>query len=109
MRESDFLEAIEDKERKNEANPKAERDVKVEWGQWKGKSVFKWYRYSPLDECPRCGEYKLAYYTFDAGGLMGNKFLRGRHCRNCEYTDEVDEDPTRKLSGKDGLFSDRDY
>ncbi|GAB7013528.1 hypothetical protein [Halolamina salina] len=96
MKEEDFLEAIEEKERKDEG------DSTVQWGQWKGKSVLNWYRYSPLDECPRCGEYKLAHYTYHKGSLMGNKYLRGKHCRNCEYTDEVDEDPTRKLT--DGSF-----
>jgi hypothetical protein len=108
MDEEGFLEAIEEKERKNEANSKAERDIEVEWGQWSGKSVFSWYRYSPLDECPRCSEYQSAYYTVDAGGLMGNKYLRGRYCRNCEYTDEVDKDPTRNLSDG-GLLSSADY
>ena len=97
MKADSFVDAIENKER-NQNGGGINDEFEVNYGDWEGETAYKWFRYSPLDECPRCGEYKLGYYTFEQGGFLGNKYLRGCHCRNCEYTDEVIKDPCKKLS-----------
>lgn len=92
-----FLRAIKGKKRETR------RKVDVRYGQLANKTVHTSYTYTPLDECPRCKTYNVEYYTHRHEYAAGTDYVRGRHCENCEYTEEVDDDPSDSLVGHGGL------
>jgi hypothetical protein len=101
MEVNTFLRAIKRKDRQKL------REANISYGQWENKSLVTTYKYTPLDECPRCNAYDLEYYTLKAKSfqtyLKSFDYVRGRHCKNCKYTEEVDDDPSNQLTGSGGL------
>jgi predicted nucleic-acid-binding Zn-ribbon protein len=105
MEKNEFVTTIENKDRKTnsgEYKPTTlNASLEINFGQWQGRKVENHYEYSPLDECPRCGEFNYAYFAFErVGTVRSDKILRGAHCRNCQYTDEVNGDPSKKRNSE---------
>jgi len=103
MKEGEFFEAIEDKQSDYWSKRAGGSGIEINWGQWKGKGrhVDSKWEYNPNDECPRCGEYKFRYYAYRSGkAVRSDRYLRGGHCSNCGYNEEVDSDPSKNVTQK---------